>query len=136
MMELEQLPIELSVCKVSDYTGVDLEVPFTFIGRTDSERSLVCPTTCVPSGTIDRADGWRAFRITGQLDFSLVGILQGVLSLLSGKGIPVFAVSTFDTDYILVRSEHLEPSVSALESAGCVISRPARDRTGYLDRVC
>ena len=133
-MELEQLPIELSVYKVSDYAGVDLEVPFTFIGRTDDERSLVCPTTCVPSEVIDRVDGWMAFRIRGKLDFSLVGVLQGILSVLSGKGIPVFAVSTFDTDYILVRSELLENSVSALESAGYVISRPARDRTGYLDR--
>lgn len=134
-MELELLPMEFSVSKVSDYSGVDLEVPFTFIGSTDCERSLVCPTMCVPSETIERVDGWRAFRITGQLDFSLVGILQGILSALSGDGIAVFAVSTFDTDYILVGSEHLEPSVSALESAGCVISRPARDRTGYLDRV-
>ena len=134
-MELELLPIEFSVCKVSDYSGVDPETPFTFICRTDSERSLVCPTAYVPSEAVERVDGWRAIRITGQLDFSLVGILQGVLSVLSGKGIPVFAVSTFDTDYFLVRSEHLEPSVSALESAGYRVLRPARDRTDYLDRV-
>lgn len=134
-MELELLPIEFAVCKVSDYSGVDPETPFTFIGRTDSERSLVCPTACVPSEVVERVDGWRALRIPGQMDFSLVGVLHGILAALSGEGIPVFAVSTFDTDHILVRSEHLDGAISALESAGYHISLPARDRTDYLDRV-
>ena len=89
-----------------------------FTGSTDVERSLVCPTTAVPDNTVSREDGWRAFRIVGQLDFSLVGVLSSVTSALAAEGIPVFAVSTFDTDYVLVRSRDLSDAADALRGSG------------------
>ena len=118
MMRIEVLEPEFTVCKVTDYSGVDLEGEFVFTGSTDVERSLVCPTTAVPDNTVSREDGWRAFRIVGQLDFSLVGVLSSVTSALAAEGIPVFAVSTFDTDYVLVRSRDLSDAADALRGSG------------------
>lgn len=118
MMKIEVLEPEFTVCKVTDYSGVDLEGEFVFTGSTDVERSLVCPTTAVPDNTVSREDGWRAFRIVGQLDFSLVGVLSSVTSALAAEGIPVFAVSTFDTDYVLVRSRDLSDAADALRGSG------------------
>ena len=118
MMRIEVLEPEFTVCRVTDYSGVDLEGDFVFTGSTDVERSLVCPTTAVPDNTVSREDGWRAFRIVGQLDFSLVGVLSSVTSALAAEGIPVFAVSTFDTDYVLVRSRDLSDAADALRGSG------------------
>ena len=56
---------EFSVCKVADYEGIDLSSPYIFIGSTDEEKSLVCPIQLVPDNTVERDDGWKAFRIEG-----------------------------------------------------------------------
>ena len=58
---LEPLGLSFSVCKVADYSGVDLEKPFVFTGSTDEEKSIVCPTDQVPENVLIREDGWRAF---------------------------------------------------------------------------
>ena len=119
---IECLPMEFSVCRVRDYSGVDLERPFTFTGRTDRERSLVCPTSDVPSDVMDREDGWRALRVSGTLDFALVGIISRIAGVLSG-GIPVFVISTYDTDYILVRASAMDEAVAELSYDGHEITR-------------
>ena len=82
-----------------DYSQIDLSHPFTFTGTTDEEKSLVCPTSVVPSNTMERSDGWRAFRIEGVLDFSLIGILSKISAILAENRIGIFAISTFNTDY-------------------------------------
>lgn len=120
-MELKIIPQEFSVCKVPDYSQVDLDHPFVFTGSTDEEKSLVCPTPFVPRNTITREDGWRAFRIEGVLDFSLIGILSKISSLLADNGIGIFAISTFNTDYILTKTENFERAIQALKSAGYCI---------------
>ena len=74
-----------------------------FIGSTDAELSLVCETDRVPRRTLAREDGWRALRIVGQLDFSLTGILSRIATILADEKIGIFAVSTYNTDYILFR---------------------------------
>ena len=79
---LEPLDVKMSVCKVTDYSGIDISRPFCFTGATDEELSLVCPTETVPDNTTDRDDGWRAFRIVGMLDFSLIGILAKIADIL------------------------------------------------------
>ena len=117
-MKIRVLKEFFSVCKVASYEGVDLDTPFVFTGATDREKSLVCPTDRVPVATLAREDGWRAFRIEGQLDFSLVGILARISSVLAAEKIGIFAVSTFDTDYILVKAENLERALVALARAG------------------
>lgn len=122
-MILEALDQELSVCKVADYSMVDLDGGMVFIGSTGEERSLVCETRQVPSNATDRSDGWRALRVAGPLDFSLVGVLAGISAVLADAGVPVYVVSTFDTDYVLVRSGDLPDAISALEDAGYTVRR-------------
>ena len=120
-MELKVIDKEFSVCKVSDFSEIDTGQPYIFTGSTDEERSLVCPTEVVPGNTIERNDKWRAFRIEGVLDFSLIGILSKISTCLADNGIGIFAISTFNTDYILTKSENFERAINALQSAGyCV----------------
>ena len=117
-MKLEVLPQPFSVCKVADYGGVDLVAPFVFTGATDGEKSLVCPVALVPANAIARSDGWRAFRVAGMLDFSLVGILAALSKTLADAGVGIFAISTFDTDYILAKAEDFDRAPAALRAEG------------------
>lgn len=122
-MDIEIVDGEFSVSKVPDLSRFDTGKGFFFIGRTDGELSLVCPAADIPDNATVREDGWRAFRVAGTLDFSLVGILSELTGILARAGIGVFAVSTYDTDYILVRSENLDRALDALASSGHNILR-------------
>ena len=117
-MIIRLFPFEFSVCKTRDFTGVDLDDEFCFIGKTDKERSVVCRTEKLPNDVIAREDGWRMFGVVGQMDFSLVGILSKLTTILAEEKIPVFALSTYDTDYILVKKENAENAKTALIRAG------------------
>ena len=117
-ISLEPLDLLFSVCKVTDYAEIDIDSPFVFTGRTEQEKSLVCPTSIVPQNTTDREDGWQAFRVCGKLDFSLVGILSGITGILAEGGVSVFAISTYDTDYVLVKEDEFEKALMALKNAG------------------
>ena len=102
----------------------DAEIPtdvwnnsFYSITRTEAELSLVLPNTVEIKS--DKSDeGWVCFKVEGPLDFSLVGILAEIASALAEAKIPIFALSTFDTDYILVKQEQLQAAKEALKSAG------------------
>lgn len=120
-MELELLDGTFAVCKVESCSPDVLTRPFTFAAVTDGERSLVCRMQDVPENAIAREDGWRALRVSGQLDFSLTGILASLLTPLAQAAVPVFAVSTFDTDYILLKQENLPRALKELEKAGNTI---------------
>ena len=122
-MELKVLATELSVCKVADTAGIDLTADLVFIGKTDEELSLVCPTVVVPATTLACEDGWRAFRIEGVLDFSLIGILARISSILADEGIGIFVVSTYNTDYVLVKAASLDAALTALERGGYDVKR-------------
>ena len=117
-MLLKVFETALSVCKVTDLSQVDPARELTFTGVTDEEVSLVCPTDAVPSNAYEREDGWRAFRIEGTLDFSLVGILADVSGALARANIGLFAISTYNTDYILVKNRDLPAALDALSAAG------------------
>ena len=121
MMELKRIAHKLTVCKVADLSEIDLTAEFYFIGKTDEELSLVCKTEDTPSKTIEREDGWRGFRIQGVLDFSLIGILSELSSILAEHEIGIFAVSTYNTDYILVKEENYERALEALASEGYAV---------------
>lgn len=117
-MELLIIDETLSICKVSDYNGINLSSPFIFTGSTDEEKSLVCPTRLVPENIIERDDGWQAFRIAGTLNFSLIGILADISKILADGKVGIFAISTFNTDYILTKSENFERAIGLLQSSG------------------
>lgn len=117
-MEIKKIDEEFSVCQVEDYTYANLDSEYCFIGKTDEEKSLVCPVSEVPANVIKRDDGWRAFRIQGVLDFSLIGILAKIASVLADNGISIFAVSTYNTDYVLVKKESFQDALGVLAEAG------------------
>ena len=117
-MHLKVINNNFSICKIEDLSSVDLSKPFVFLAKTDEEISLVCSTEDVPKSVIEQNDGWKAIRIEGTLDFSLIGILAKITTLLADHHISVFVVSTFNTDYILVKEENLQQAITALEEAG------------------
>ena len=117
-MELKVIDHKLSVCKVKELSDIDLTSDFYFVGKTDEELSVVCKTEDVPVATVERDDGWRGFRIQGVLDFSLIGILSKISGILAEHKIGIFAVSTYNTDYILVKEENFDRALDALASEG------------------
>ena len=120
-MELKKLEYDLTVCKVTDLSDIDLTAEFYFIGKTEEELSLVCRTEDTPSNTIERDDGWKGFYIRGVLDFSLIGILSKLSGILAEHKIGLFAVSTFNTDYILVKEVQFERALAVLSDEGYTV---------------
>lgn len=117
-MEIKKISFDFSVCKIEDTTGVDFSSEFCFLGKTDEENSLVCITEYVPANVVERDDGWKAFRIQGVLDFSLIGILSKISTLLADNEIGIFAISTYNTDYILTKAENYSKALEVLMEAG------------------
>ena len=115
-MELKKLDYAITVCKVASELDIDLNKEFYFVGKTDEEYSLVCITGDTPANTLERDDGWKGFRIQGKLDFSMIGILSRLTGILADNGI--FSVSTFNTDYILVKEENFDRALKILALAG------------------
>ncbi len=94
------------------YTG-----SFISITRTVEELSIVCPIAQVPSG-IECNKGWRCFKVEGSLDFSLTGILASLATPLAEAGVSIFAVSTYKTDYLMVKDTDKEKAIQILSQAG------------------
>ncbi len=119
----------LSMSLLSDLFGVcrlepDQSIPdwvngsgFYSVTKTADELSIVCNQAAVPDGVLCESD-WRALKVEGPLDFSLVGILASISALLAAQQISIFAISTYDTDYILVKDKHVEKAVRALTQDG------------------
>lgn len=120
-MRLQPLPFEVSVCKLRSLEEVKLDTDFCCITRTEKELSLVCKTADVPAGAEKRDDGWKGFYIDGILEFSLTGILSGISTILAGNGISIFAVSTYDSDYIFVKAKDFERALSLLSAKGYTV---------------
>lgn len=117
-MKIKLLRGEFSVCRLRDLSGLNLTMDLFFFAKTPDELSLVCATGEVPGNVMKADHGWRVFRVEGPLDFSLVGILAEISRVLAGAGISLFAASTFDTDYILVKSAKVDDAAEALRAAG------------------
>jgi uncharacterized protein len=111
---------DLAVCQLAPNAVVPDEAlrgPFCSVTRTPAEISLVCQTAHVPAG-IRCEPGWSGFMIEGPFDFSTAGVLDAVTGPLARAGIGVFVISTFDTDYILVKTVDCERSVAVLHEVG------------------
>lgn len=121
MMEIKKIDHIFSVCQVEDYSLVNLNSEYSFIGKTDEEKSLVCITDEVPANVIQQDDGWKAFRIQGVLNFSLIGILAKIAAALADNGISIFAVSTYNTDYVLMKRENYQKALDVLKALGYMI---------------
>jgi len=122
-MKLDVLAETYAVCRLDPQGGLaEWALPpararLWSLTVTADEISLVCPAAAVPDGPLCEA-GWRALRVAGPLDFGLVGILAELSGLLARAGVSLFALSTYDTDYLLVKAEALEAACDALRAGG------------------
>lgn len=117
-LNLQLLKLRFAVCRL----GADAPIPanllqakpgFLSITRTADELSIVCPEELAPAGAKVQP-GWRAFKVAGPLDFSLTGIMATLATPLATAKISLFAVATFDTDYLLLQQADLEGAITAL----------------------
>lgn len=108
----------LSVCKLNNLSDADGVGGFFTLSSTGREISLVCETSRIPVLAVRCERGFRAFEIMGQLDFSLIGIIAGIASALAKNRVSVFVISTYDTDWVLVKEAKLEQAIDALIGAG------------------
>lgn len=118
---LRVLPQALAVCRVASFAGVALDRAPLFLANTGDELSVVCAEAAVPAGTLAVEAGWRGLRVAGALDFSLLGIIAGISAALAEAGVSVFVVSTYDTDYVLVKADRLEDAIAALRARGYAV---------------
>ena len=119
MSALRLLPHRYAVCRLA----ADADVPAAFfsVTRTPDELSVVCAEQDVPDDTKCEG-GWRIFQVAGPLEFSLTGVLADIAAPLASASVSIFAISTFDTDYVLVKEENLARAVEALRGAGHRVS--------------
>jgi uncharacterized protein len=115
------LPESYAVCKLSSNVAIPHwavgSSGFLSITKTPLELSIVCLQSCVPAG-VERSEDWRVLGIVGPLDFAMVGVLSAISGLLAAQAIPIFVISTFDTDYILVKNAQLPKAITVLQQAG------------------
>lgn len=114
-MVLEVVEGKFAVCKIKDKNQISFESDFLFFSKTDKELSLVCRPEYVPKECICCEKEWKAFRVAGELDFSLIGILSEISSLLAKNQISIFAVSTYDTDYIFIKEQFFDKAIKVLQ---------------------
>lgn len=114
------LPGGFALCRIGAESAVALWAAggaFSSVTRTADELSIVCEEASVPSD-VKHERGWRCLKLVGPFDLGLVGVLVSVLQPLAGAGVSIFALSTFDTDYVLVRGGQLSEAIAALRKAG------------------
>jgi len=99
-----------------------LEADWYSITKTDDELSIVCSEQYVPND-IAKESGWKCFKIEGPLDFALIGILSKISTLLADNNISIFAISTYDTDYILVKQDKMESAIETFDNNGFIITK-------------
>lgn len=113
---LKLLEDRFSIHSFAEDESIPSEVfnaPIFFIGKTYEELSIVCPEE-IELNSLEQEDGWVALEVMGPLAFSLTGIMSQISGVLANADISIFAISTFDTDYILVKQDKVEEAISAL----------------------
>src|SRR5262245_57082149 len=123
LLTLSVLPQRYAICSLA----ANAEVPdwcakgdFVSISRTPDELSIVCLEADVPA-SMTCESGWRVLKCEGPLDFSLPGIMASVAEPLADRGIPIFPIATYHTDYVLIKEPHLDNAINALASYGHVV---------------
>lgn len=119
-LHLTLLPDTLAICRLpagSQLPDWAASASLSSVTWTPEETSVVCPAAAIPPD-VQTESGWRAFVVAGPLDFGLTGILLSIARPLAGSGISIFALSTYNTDYILVKESALDAAVAALTGSG------------------
>jgi len=134
-LTLSILESMFGICRLdsgSEIPSWAYEGSFFSITKTPEELSVVCPESSIPANIPEkvRAErGWKCLKVEGPLDFGLTGILAGISRVLADNGISIFAVSTYDTDYILLRKNDLKSAIRTLEEAGYEIQKESKNET-------
>lgn len=120
------LPGLFAVCRLDPAEATPtwaVSGPSTLVSmtRTSSEFTIVCAQEDAPED-VRQERNWRCLMVAGPLDFSLTGVLAALLAPLANAGVSIFALSTFDTDYLLVRTTQLDLAVAALSAAGHAVA--------------
>ncbi len=127
MLELSVLHGDFAICRLAASSKIPdwaMSNPFFSVTRTMEELSIVCPSRAVPPDV--RAErGWRCLKVRGPLAFDQVGVLLSLAEPLAKAGVSIFAVSTYDTDYVLVRGQDLARALAALRASGHVVLEDA-----------
>jgi uncharacterized protein len=119
-LTLKTLTPQFAVCQLDPVAPIPewaSQGEFFSISRTTDELSVVCETDLVPENIKSEPD-WRGLKVLGPLDFSLVGILAELAAVLAVAGVSIFAISTYDTDYLLVKANQFDAAIGALRQAG------------------
>lgn len=109
-----------AICRLDPHEPVPAcatSCPVWSVTRTADELSIVCAESAVPNG-VPCERGWRCLRVAGPIPFSAIGVLASLTAPLAGADVSIFAISTFDTDYLLVKAVDYERAVSVLRKAG------------------
>lgn len=117
-LQIRVMTDKFSICQIADPIHIPFDDIFVFAAKTDNEISLVCRTSAVPEVCIKREDGWIALRMVGVLDLAIVGVISRISGLLAENNIAIFVVSTYNTDYILIREKTLPEAETALRDHG------------------
>ena len=125
-LRLEVLPDSLAICRLAPRAPLPRwaakRTPFLTITRTSEELSITAVQAAIPSEVPCQRD-YRAFRVQGPLPLNLVGVLAAIAGPLADAGLSIFAISSFETDYVLVRASDVQAAVLALERAGHHVRR-------------
>jgi hypothetical protein len=119
-LKFRQLPGTFTICRLPPDAAIPQFAPkasLLSVTRTTDELSIVCPTGRAPENA--KCEGpWTCFKLEGPFPFFLTGVLASFLNPLAEHGVPIFAIATFDTDYVLVKEEHASTALQTLKAAG------------------
>jgi hypothetical protein len=123
MLEYSSLQLRImnehfTICQISDANLIPFHDEYVFVAKTDEELSLVCRTKVAPVDTINRVDGFRALRVVGILPLDQIGIISRIAGILTGCGVSIFVVSTYNTDYILMQETSIADAQHELQDRG------------------
>ena len=117
-MELQKLDGEFTICKIGNIEHVDFSRDFVFLSKTDDEISLVCESAYVPPSANASKIVWRGLKISGELDFEMIGVIAKITNILAKADISVFVVSTYNTDYFFMNTESFDAGIGILADNG------------------
>ena len=120
-MELQKIDRDFTICRTSGLNHIDFTREFVFLSKTDDEISLVCESDYVPPDVVISDPGWKALKILGILDLGLTGVISKIAGLLAEAGIGIFVVSTYNTDYILLKAVNFDGGVQTLARNGYAV---------------
>ncbi|MCL1883580.1 MAG: ACT domain-containing protein [Defluviitaleaceae bacterium] len=120
-MELQKIKGSFSICKLTSMEQIDFSRELVFVAKTPDEISLVCESAYAPKENLAMEDGWSVLKISGILDFGMVGVVAKISNILADAGISIFVVSTYNTDYILLKTKSFEKGIKVLIHEGYTV---------------